>query len=239
MSSSMSPGFEVRKRPRVCHLCVDMQVLFGPRGLWHTPWITRVLPRVQAIAQALAPQTVFTRFIPPPRVDDAHGAWVEFYTRWPQLTREHLDPAQLELLPELRTLVPPARVLDKSTYSPFFGRDLRAMLGSPDDTALIVTGVETDMCVLACVLGAVDAGYRTVVVQDAICSGQDDTHDALITLYQRRFSCQIELLDTRTVLARHAGRAARGAGTAIASSPASASGLHDSPVLPPEPSSHS
>jgi nicotinamidase-related amidase len=40
---------------------------------------------------------------------------------------------------------------------------------------LIVTGSETDVSVLATVLGAVDLGYRIIVVRDAICSHQAGT----------------------------------------------------------------
>jgi nicotinamidase-related amidase len=50
---------------------------------------------------------------------------------------------------------------------------------------LIVTGAETDVCVLATVLGAVDFGYGTVVVKDALCSSADESHDAILALYAR------------------------------------------------------
>jgi nicotinamidase-related amidase len=52
------------------------------------------------------------------------------------------------------------------------------------------------------VLGAVDFGYRVVLVTDAICSSSDETHDALLTLYHQRFAQQIETVDTETLL-RH------------------------------------
>ena len=56
---------------------------------------------------------------------------------------------------------------------------------------LIVSGSETDVCVLSAVLAAVDHGYR-VVAQDAVCSSSDASHDALIDLFHRRFNVRIE-----------------------------------------------
>jgi hypothetical protein len=46
-----------------------------------------------------------------------------------------------------------------------------------------VTGGETDVCVLATVLGAVDYGYRSIVLGDALCSASDADHDAMLELY--------------------------------------------------------
>ena len=53
---------------------------------------------------------------------------------------------------------------------------------------------------LATVLGAVDFGYRVVLVRDAICSSSDEGHDALMQIYHRRYSEQIEVADASTVL---------------------------------------
>jgi nicotinamidase-related amidase len=68
-------------------------------------------------------------------------------------------------------------------------------------SALIVTGAETDICVLSTVLAAVEFGYRVIVIRDGICSSSDDTHDALLKLYHTRFSEQIEAADADEVLA--------------------------------------
>ena len=65
---------------------------------------------------------------------------------------------------------------------------------------MIVTGSETDVCVLATVLGAVDRGLRVVVVIDAICSSSDEGHDALLTVYHGRFSEQIETATAEMIL---------------------------------------
>jgi nicotinamidase-related amidase len=63
------------------------------------------------------------------------------------------------------------------------------------------SGAETDVCVLAAVLDAVDLGYRVVLARDALCSASDRTHDALLTLYRERFGQQIEVASANTILA--------------------------------------
>ena len=63
------------------------------------------------------------------------------------------------------------------------------------------------MCVLAAVLGAVDFGYRTVLVHDAICSSSDASHDAMLGLFSRRFVEQVEVAATEEIIERWRGPA--------------------------------
>ena len=67
---------------------------------------------------------------------------------------------------------------------------------------LIITGSETDLCVLATMLSVVHLGYRVVLVRDALCSSSDEGHDALMKMYHSsRFNEQIETADAETILA--------------------------------------
>ncbi|MFD2238931.1 cysteine hydrolase family protein [Aureimonas populi] len=182
------------------HLCVDMQRMFAEETDWRTPWMSRVLPRVERLVAHRLADTVFTRFIPPRTAQEAKGAWCEYFTRWHQFTRAEMDEGLTELVPELARFAPPAMVVDKVVYSPFQTGDLDALLEERGAQTLIVTGAETDVCVLAAVMGAVDHGYRVVLPRDALCSSTDETHDALIALYDRRYSQQIALTDVETVL---------------------------------------
>lgn len=61
-------------------------------------------------------------------------------------------------------------------------------------------GGETDVCVLATTLGAVDWGFRTILVTDALCSSADKTHDAMMNVYLNRFGQQVECVTTETIL---------------------------------------
>ncbi|MGE5271769.1 MAG: cysteine hydrolase family protein [Thiohalocapsa sp.] len=187
--------------PRTAHLCVDMQNLFGEATPWHTPWLKRVLPVVVRIAEQHPAQTIFTRFVPAYDPDELPGSWRRYYRRWHEMTLSRLDPRLIELVPPLARLAPPAAVVDKRVYSPFSERRLPRLLRAMGIETLVITGAETDMCVLATVLGAVDHGYRVVLVADGLCSSSDETHDALMTLYRRRFGEQIETADSATILA--------------------------------------
>ena len=183
------------------HLCVDMQLMFAEPTEWHTPWMERVRPVVHRLVAAHPERTIFTCFIPPERPEDVQGSWRRYYERWSEMTRSGIAPRMLELLPELAAHVPPATVIDKGTYSPFVDPSFERRLRERGAEALIISGAETDVCVLATVLGAVDRGFRVIVPVDAICSSADETHDALMTLYASRFGRQIETARTEEVLA--------------------------------------
>jgi nicotinamidase-related amidase len=178
------------------HLCIDMQRLFAPHGPWATPWLERILPRVLRLVELRPERTIFTRFVPARSAEDASGMWAAYYRKWSSVTLERVDPALVELVPALEQFVPPATVFDRKTYSGFADGRLHRWLQDRSVNTLIVSGSETDICVLATVLAAVDHGYRTIVVRDALASSSDETHEALLGLYERRFDIQIELTDS-------------------------------------------
>lgn len=178
--------------PEAVHLCVDMQRLFGPGSSWAVPWMERILPAVTELADAHAARTIFTRFIPPANQDAAFGSWSRYYDAWPQMLRDRLPVDWLELAPPLARHVPPARLFDKQLYSPWHDGRLNRFLRGAGISTLIVTGGETEVCVLATVLGAIDRGYRVILVSDAVCSSSDPTHDAALRIYEARFGQQIE-----------------------------------------------
>jgi nicotinamidase-related amidase len=185
---------------RTAHLCLEMQNLFAEDTPWHTPWMTRVLPMVVEIAERHPEQTIFTRFIPARHPDELPGSWRRYYRRWADLTLERIERRLLELVPPLGRLAPPAAIIDKRHYSPFTEPALLRLLREHGVESLVITGAETDVCVLAAVMDAVDLGYRVVLARDALCSSSDQTHDALMTLYRERFSEQIELAETSAIL---------------------------------------
>ncbi|PTM94165.1 cysteine hydrolase family protein [Mycoplana dimorpha] len=186
------------------HICVDMQRLFHEDTPWHVPWMRRALPQVAAVADFRPERTIFTRFLPPDSAEQAVGAWKDYYRKWWMMTGEHLPRERLHLVAELAAMVPPARVFDKRIYSPWLTGGLHAVLSSEGVSTIAVTGGETDVCVLATVTGAIDLGYRVIVLRDAVCSGDDESYDAALELFERRFSTQLQLMSSDEFLARAA-----------------------------------
>jgi nicotinamidase-related amidase len=140
------------------HLCVDMQRIFSKDGLWQTPWMERVLPTIAAVTALQPARAVFSRFITPARAEQAPGQWKSYYRRWAAATRENLRPAQLDLVPELARYAPPATVIEKPAYSAFHRSSLADFLAERHVETVIVSGTETDVCVLSTVLDAVSIG---------------------------------------------------------------------------------
>ena len=176
------------------HLCIDMQNIFARGGVWETPWMERVLPVISEICERYRERTVFTRFVTPERPEDRRGQWQVYFSKWQRATRGDLAPDALDLVPELARYTPPALLVDKPAYSAFFGSRLGHLLVERHVGTVIVSGAETDVCVLSTALSAIDLGFRVIIVQDALCSSSDTGHDALMTMYRTRFDAQIELI---------------------------------------------
>ena len=88
----------------------------------------RVLPTIVRTVAFNPARTVFTGFITPESPDQAPGQWKPYFERWQSATRQVLDPAHLDLVPELACFVPPASVIDKPAYSSFYRSRLAAFL---------------------------------------------------------------------------------------------------------------
>jgi len=182
------------------HLCVDMQRMFAEETEWKMPWLKRVLPNLIALTSAHPEKTIFTRFIPARKPGEAIGMWRHYYEGWASMTVDQMGPEMVGLVPELAAFVPPARTFDKYVYSPWIGGNLHEQLRSAGVDTIIVRGGETDVCVLATVMGAIDWGFRVILVTDSLCSSADETHDAMMNVYTNRFSQQVECVTTDTIL---------------------------------------
>ena len=188
--------------PQLAHLCIDMQRMFNEETAWNVPWMASVSDQVEELAERFTAETVFTRFVPAERPGEGFGTWKRYYERWASMTLERLGREMIDLVPDLARFVPPAEIVDKRVYSPWFDTDLHERLQGRGVDTLVVTGGESDVCVLGTVLGAIDRGYRVVLATDALCSSSDETYDASLAVYHRRYGQQVETATTDLIL-RH------------------------------------
>ncbi|MBH0239138.1 cysteine hydrolase [Methylobrevis albus] len=187
--------------PGTVHLAIDMQRLFAEATDWHAPALAEILPNVVRLAEAMPHHTLYARFMVPPNAESATGRWRRYYERWQGVVGEAIDPALLDLVGPLAPLASPDRFVDKVGYSAFAGTDLDRRLREAGVDTVIFTGVETDVCVLASLFGAIDLGYRAILVGDALASSSDDSHDAMLTHLFPRLPEQIEIASTSEIIA--------------------------------------
>ena len=102
----------------------------------------------------------------------------------------------MDLLPELSKFIPPAKIVDRKVFSALASPDLRALLAKNSIDTLVISGFETDVCVLATVLAAIDLGFRVVLVKDALASSNEAGEKAALHQVFSRFDQQIEVITT-------------------------------------------
>jgi nicotinamidase-related amidase len=187
--------------PRALHVVVDMQRVFAEATDWRVPAIADVMPPILAMVRAHPRQTVFTRFMTPATVESATGDWQRFYARWRSVVRDRMDAAMFNLIEPLPSLVPPAEVCDKTAYSAFSSPDFIAALERRSAETLVLSGVETDVCVLATALDAVDRGLHVVLASDAVTTWSPAAQRAALEAIYPRFDQQIDIATTAAILA--------------------------------------
>ncbi|MDZ4276652.1 MAG: isochorismatase family cysteine hydrolase [Erythrobacter sp.] len=181
--------------PHSKHIVIDLQRLFAEPHGWHVPSIADILPNVLTLCQTTGPKTLYSRFITPPKPEYAPGRWQNLYQAYPQVTG--LDPAILDLIDPLIQIAQPSQIFDKTTYSIFPA--IQPHLGQTD--TLILSGAETDACVYASLLSAVDLGLRVIIATDAVTSSDQAAHNATLNIIARRLPAQVECATTAEIIA--------------------------------------
>ena len=185
---------------RAVHVAIDMQQVFAQDSEWATPATLVIAPCVARIAAHAPERAIFTRFLAPKAAHEALGQWRVYYRRWSSIVAANRDPGMFDLLPMLQAFVPPARIVDKFTLSAYEAQGFQLALDGLSADTMILTGVETDVCVLATAMTAVDRGLRTILVSDALASSSPEGHAAAMTAIYPRFDQQIEAIDSMTLL---------------------------------------
>jgi nicotinamidase-related amidase len=180
---------------RAMHIVIDMQRLFADHPDWAVKDINRIRQEVQWLAEYRPGRTLWTRFVPAQNAEAAKGSWKKYFEMWPTATLEGGGQAYVDLLPEHRTLAGRAALFDKTTFSAFGNEKLVDSLKAAGVETLILSGVETDVCVWATAMDAVDAGYFVVLARDALSSGSLEAHQATLDVIAPRFAPQVAVMN--------------------------------------------
>jgi nicotinamidase-related amidase len=186
--------------PNTLHIVIDMQRLFAEGTAWHTPVTKTILPNVINLCEVSCGRTLFAKFIVPRRAEDAKGRWKKYYDRWSTMTGEVLEPCMLDLMEPLGALAHENDVVEKETYSVFGSSGLLDRLAENKIDTVVFSGVETDVCVYASVLDAIDLGLRVILASDAIGSADEAAHQAVMMHLAPRLSEQLEVITTQTIM---------------------------------------
>jgi nicotinamidase-related amidase len=180
---------------RAMHVVIDMQRLFAEHPDWAVKDVARIRKDVTWLAERKPGRTLWTRFIPARNVETAKGSWRKYYEQWPSATLDGGGADYIDLLLEHRTLAGQAAVFDKSTFSAFGNEKFVVALQSAGTETLILSGVETDVCVWATALDAIDAGFFVILARDALASGTPEAHNALLEVIAPRFAPQVAVMN--------------------------------------------
>ncbi|MBX3015525.1 MAG: cysteine hydrolase [Caldilineaceae bacterium] len=75
-------------------------------------------------------------------------------------------------------------VIDKPGKSSFYATELETILHQQGILNLLVTGVTTDVCCNATVIGANDRGFNAIILADCVSSYNQDRHQATLAAIQ-------------------------------------------------------
>jgi nicotinamidase-related amidase len=165
-------------------LVVDMQHIFLDSSWpWHVAEGATLIPAIERLLPAFPGRVIGLQFVPDTRaIRTGDGPWARYYLEdWPDVPRNPDHPAWGVAL----RLPRGTPVLAKTGYSAFSASGLLPLLRLWQITHLAVVGVETDVCILATVLAAVDLSFYTVVVTDAVASSNLAGHARTLDVFAR------------------------------------------------------
>jgi len=151
-------------------IIVDVQNDFCPGGALAVPQGNEVVPilnRYIRIFEEKSAPVFATRDWHPQR----HCSFKNQGGTWPPHCIQHTQGAAFHpelLLPKGCEIISKGDASDKDAYSGFQDTDLGRLLREKNIEQVFIGGLATDYCVKATVLDAIDAGFQTVLLSDAI-----------------------------------------------------------------------
>ncbi len=172
-------------------IVIDMQRAYAPGGAWETPGFLRAEENILRLCERY-PRRAFTRHVP---FQNPPGTWRAYNEAF----REINEDAEAARLTAPIERIAAGRTFDKNTYSALASGGLYAHLQRGGYDELLLTGVQSEFCVLATMLDAVDRGLPVTLVSDA-CAGSTDALARVPAQIAALAPCQIRLTTTEEAL---------------------------------------
>jgi nicotinamidase-related amidase len=158
--------------------------VFVPGGAAIVPSLARLLA---AAREAGAPVIYIVHQIDTAGVDARSPFWLEAESvgdLYPNVQEQVVGSPWTEIDPGLAAQ-PGDHVLPKKRYGAFSGNGLAFLLKNLGVETLILTGVETEICILATAYHAFNEDFRVLVASDGTAGLEDDLADAALRIIAR------------------------------------------------------
>jgi len=173
-------------------IVIDMhQGSTDPPGTVHVPGAAAIVPTLATLleqARAAGAAIFFVIHQIRPDGSDANSPfWREATTvgdLYPNVEAQVVGSDWTQLARGLEPQ-PGDYVLPKKRYGAFSGNDLAFVLRNLGVETLVLTGVETEICVLATAYHAFNEDYRVVVVRDGVAALDQELGDAALRIVER------------------------------------------------------
>jgi nicotinamidase-related amidase len=178
---------------RAAVLVVDMQHDFlDPDGPCYAPGSEEIVPRVADVIEAArrtGVPVIFTQEAHRPgRIDSGRELDAGTGASYPGADQSSPVPEHcvegtrgIEIIEELDPRPEDPRIR-KRRYSCFLGTDLDLLLGNLEVDTLVVTGVDSNVCVLWTVGDAFQRDYHVRVVSDCVAGTSPEEHEAALLI---------------------------------------------------------
>lgn len=103
----------------------------------------------------------------------------------PVVVTEQYPQGLGKTVPEVRKLMRTAEPIEKISFSCGGSEDFLTALEAMDRPNIILTGMETHICVLQTAIDLVNKGYVVGIVQDAVCSYRDNDMEIAMRRMER------------------------------------------------------
>ncbi len=155
---------------------------------------TVVIPNIRRLAETFRKKSLAVVYLrlcgTDPERKDLHHFFRETYIKGKRAGFDNVYPLEsdpfADVFGEIRPL-PGETVINKTTFSPFTGTRIDAVLREQEISTLVFTGLSTSQCVETTARDASDRGYHIIHIEDAQADYDEMSHTS--SLYSSQGVC--------------------------------------------------